>query len=90
MSSDRTEILVRRSMMGDDLTPEEADVVASRLEDNTRAMHRFMAIEEQIGEILIVIHRVKSAGKWVITFLIANYGLTFRESIESVIMGIVK
>jgi len=88
--NDKTEILVTKGLMGDDLTPEEARQVAERLESNTEAMQRFLLIEDQLDDIVKMVDKIKSGGKWLGAFLVANYGLEFRHSIESVIISVFK
>lgn len=86
MAEDKTEILVKKGLMGDDLTHSEAARVAERLQDNTDALARFLAIEDQLDDIIKAVDNAKKAVKWLIGFLVLNYGATFHEAILSVIM----
>jgi hypothetical protein len=66
MSGDETQILLKKSLQGDSLTDDEADIVVSRAQLNTNAVERFEALELEIANI-------KKGARWLGALLLANY-----------------
>jgi len=83
VSGDKT--LMQDSLTGKDLTEDEARHLAEKFQNNSEAMARFMAIEDQLDDIIKVVENGKKAVKWLVGLLIANYIGTFWGSIESLL-----
>ena len=66
MSEDKTQIILKKSLLGEDLTEDEADIVVNRAQDNSDAVERFEALEAEIEQI-------KKVAKWLGALLLANY-----------------
>ena len=88
MSDDKTEILMIDSLTGKKLTREQADIIVNRMQANTDSAARFDALEDRLEDVIADHDKAKKVIKWLIGFLVINYGATFRESFEGAIMGI--
>ena len=85
MSENKTEILIIDSLIGKKLTKEQAEIVAARMQQNTKDLARFLAIEDQLDDIIKVVENGKKAVKWLVGLLVANYIGTFWGSIEAML-----
>ena len=85
MGDNKTEILIIDSLIGKKLTKEQAEIVASRMQQNTEDLSRFLAIEDQLDDIIKGVEKAKKAIKWLLGLLAANYAMTVTDFISAVL-----
>ncbi len=85
MANEKTEILIIDSLIGKKLTKEQAEIVASRMQQNTEDLSRFLAIEDQLDDIIKGVEKAKKAIKWLLGLLAANYAMTVTDFISAVL-----
>ena len=85
MANEKTEILIIDSLIGKKLTKEQAEIVASRMQQNTEDLARFLAIEDQLDDIIKGVEKAKKAIKWLLGLLAANYAMTVTDFISTVL-----
>ena len=89
MADEKTEILIIDSLIGKKLTKEQAEIVASRMQQNTDDIKRFVKMEAKIEDIVDMVEAIKENGiravKWILGLLAANYIGTFWGTLDSLL-----
>lgn len=84
-----TEVLLVKSLEGEDLSPAEAERVARQSRERGQMLQRFEAMEADIAEVIADHKKAKMVIKWIVGLLVVNYGATFRDTLETLLFNVV-
>jgi len=77
--------LMQQSLTGKDLEEADALRLAELLDANTKAIARFVKIEDKLDDVLNFVEWAKKSVKWLAGLMVANYIGTFWSSFDSLL-----